>query len=288
MITNQNAGTSNQPQDEAIYRRLFDLRGKVAVVTGGAGILGRHFCAGLAEFGADVAVVDLQAENARALAQALAERHCVKACGYGCDVSDPISVQTMVEDVVAEFGQINILHNNAAGKSDDLDAFFAPFEEYSLGQWRKIMAVNLDGMFLVAQAIGKRMVVQGKGGSIIQTGSIYGVMAPDHRIYEGSFYLGRQINTPAVYTASKAAVIGLTRHLAAYWADKGIRVNTLTPGGTESGQNDEFKNRYSIRVPLGRMANAPEMVGALLYLASDASSYVTGQNIIVDGGLDCW
>ena len=287
MTTNRNAGTDNQP-DEMIYRRLFELRGKVAVVTGGAGILGRHFCAGLAEFGAHVAVVDLQAEKERALAQALAERYGVKAYGYGCDVSDPVSVQKMVENVVTEFGEINILHNNAAGKSDDLDAFFAPFEEYRLDQWRKIMAVNLDGMFLVAQAIGKRMVVQGKGGSIIQTASIYGVMAPDHRIYEDSFYLGRQINTPAVYTASKAAVIGLTKHLATYWADKGIRVNTLTPGGTQSGQNEEFENRYSARIPLGRMADAPEMVGALLYLASDASSYVTGQNIIVDGGLDCW
>jgi len=138
------------------------------------------------------------------------------------------------------------------------------------------------------QATGKQMVVQGTGGSIIQTASIYGVMAPDHRIYEGSLYLGRQINTPAVYITSKAAVIGLTKHLASYWAEKGIRVNTLTPGGTESGQNDEFKKRYSDRIPMGRMANAPEMVGALLYLASDASSYVTGQNIIVDGGLNCW
>jgi NAD(P)-dependent dehydrogenase (short-subunit alcohol dehydrogenase family) len=143
-------------------------------------------------------------------------------------------------------------------------------------------------MFLMAQAVGKQMVIQGKGGSIIQTASIYGVMGPDHRIYEGSFYLGREINTPAVYSASKAGVIGLTRHLATYWADKGIRVNTLTPGGTESGQNDEFKKRYSARIPLGRMANAYEMVGALLYLASDASSYVTGQNIIIDGGLNAW
>ena len=149
------------------------------------------------------------------------------------------------------------------------------------------MSVNIDGMFLVAQAIGKQMIKQGKGGSIIQTASIYGVMAPENSIYEGSFYLDRQINTPAVYTTSKAAVIGLTKHLASYWAEKGIRVNTLTPGGIESGQNDEFKRRYSARVPMGRMANAPEMVGALLYLASDASSYVTGQNIIVDGGLNC-
>lgn len=281
-------GNSLHSQGEQTYRGLFDLNGKVAVVTGGAGILGQHFCAGLAESGADVAVVDLQTENAQESAQLLAERYGVKAFGYGCDVSDPASVQTMVANVVAAFGEINILHNNAAGKSDDLDAFFAPFEDYSLNQWREIMSVNLDGMFLVAQAIGKQMVTQGKGGSIIQTASIYGVLAPDHRIYEDSFYLGRQINTPAVYTASKAAVIGLTKHLATYWAEKHIRVNTLSPGGTESGQNDEFKRRYSARIPMGRMGNAPEIVGALLYLASDASSYVTGQNIIVDGGLDCW
>ena len=274
--------------NEVSYRDQFDLHGKVAIVTGGAGILGRHFCAGLAESGAAVAVIDLQENKAQELAQVLAERYKDKTIGIGCDVSNPESVQAMVAQVVAEFGEINILHNNAAGKSDDLEAFFAPFEDYSFDQWRKIMAVNLDGMFLVAQAVGKQMVGQRKGGSIIQTASIYGLMAPDHRIYEGSFYLGYQINTPAVYTASKAAVIGLTKHLATYWADKGIRVNTLTPGGTESGQNDEFNRRYSARVPLNRMASAHEMVGALLYLASDASSYVTGQNIVVDGGLNAW
>ena len=273
---------------EISYRGLFDLHGKVAVVTGGAGILGQHFCAGLAESGARVVIVDLLEGKAAELALALTDRYKVEALGIGCDVSSRESVQVMVERVVSEFGEINVLHNNAAAKSEDLDAFFAPFEEYSLDQWRKIMAVNLDGMFLIAQAVGKQMVVQRKGGSIIQTASIYGLMAPDHRIYEGSSYLGRLINTPAVYTASKAAVIGLTKHLATYWADKGIRVNTLTPGGTESGQNDEFNRRYSARVPMNRMATAQEMVGALLYLASDASSYVTGQNIIVDGGLNAW
>jgi len=274
--------------NELSYRDQFDLHGKVAVVTGGAGILGTHFCAGLAESGAAVAVVDLYEDKAQELARSLAERYKSKAIGIGCDVADAESVRAMVEQVVSEFGEINILHNNAAGKSDDLEAFFAPFEDYSLDQWREIMAVNLDGMFLVAQAVGRQMVAQGNGGCIVQTASIYGVMAPDQRIYEGSLYLGRQINTPAVYAASKAGVIGLTKFLATYWADKGIRVNTLTPGGTESGQNNEFKRRYSARIPMNRMAKADEMVGALLYLASDASSYVTGQNIIVDGGLDAW
>ena len=270
------------------YQGMFNLEDKVAVVTGGAGILGSHFCSGLAESGARVVVVDLQEKKALSLARELQLQYNSEAIGLGCDVSNPQSVNTMVEQVVAEFGGINILHNNAAGKSDNLNDFFAPFEEYSLDQWRQIMAVNLDGMFLVAQAIGKQMVEQGIGGSIIQTASIYGIMAPDHRIYKGSFYLGRQINTPAVYTASKAGVVGLTKYLATYWANKKIRVNTLTPGGVESGQNEEFKNSYSNRIPMERMANAKEMVGALLYLASDASSYVPGQNIIVDGGLNAW
>jgi NAD(P)-dependent dehydrogenase (short-subunit alcohol dehydrogenase family) len=149
------------------------------------------------------------------------------------------------------------------------------------------MAVNLDGMFLVARTIGAGMAMRGKG-TIIQTASIYGVVGPDQRIYEGSEYLGRAINTPPVYSASKAGIIGLTRYLATYWGAAGVRVNTLTPGGVESGQNVEFTRRYSERVPVGRMARADEMVSALIFLASDASSYVTGQNIIVDGGLSAW
>lgn len=270
------------------YTSRFDLGGKTAVVTGGAGILGRHFCAGLAEAGASVAVVDVNEDAATALAGELAERFGVKTLGIRCDVSEPPSVKEMVARTVKELGPIHVLHNNAAAKSDDLEAFFAPFEEYSLDQWNRIMAVNVNGMFLVAQAVGGQMVAQGVGGSIVQTSSIYGLMGPDQRIYEGSFYLGRQINTPAVYSASKAAVLGLTRYLATYWAPQGIRVNSLVPGGTESGQNEEFMRRYSARVPLGRMARAHEMVGALLYLASDASSYVTGQSLVVDGGLEAW
>jgi len=270
------------------YRQLFDLHGKTAMVTGGAGILGCRFCAGLAEFGANVAVIDINAKAAKDVAEELDGRYHVKSIGIGCDITRPDSVKKMLEQVISVWGNIHILHNNAAGKSNDLDAFFAPFEEYSLKQWREIMAVNIDGMFLVAQAVGKHMIEHGEGGSIIQTSSIYGVVAPDQRIYEGSFYLGRSINTPAVYSTSKAAVIGLTKYLAAYWADKSIRVNTLTPGGVESGQNETFKQSYSARIPLGRMANADEMVAALIYLASDASSYVTGQNIIVDGGLTAW
>ena len=270
------------------YKALFELKGKTAIVTGALGILGQGFCRGLAEFGAQVAVVDLNQDRCVAFAEELERDYGTSASGVACDVSDPVSVAKMVEQVVSRFGSIDILHNNAASKSSDLDAFFASTEKYSLSEWRKIMAVNVDGMFLVAQAVGGQMQKQGTGGSIIQTASIYGIVSSDKRIYEGSFYLGRQISNPAVYSTSKAAVVGLTRYLAANWGDAGIRVNALVPAGVESGQNDTFKARYSARVPLARMAKADEMVGALVYLASDASSYVTGHCLVVDGGLSAW
>jgi NAD(P)-dependent dehydrogenase (short-subunit alcohol dehydrogenase family) len=272
---------------EGSYRRLFDLAGKTAVITGACGILGRRFAAGLAEFGAALALVDLDQSATAALAREIEGRYGARAQGIGCDVSNPESVRAMADRVEATVGAPAILMNNAATKGADLDAFFAPVEQFDLATWREIMAVNLDGMFLVAQAIGTGMAERGHG-SIIQTASIYGVVAPDQRIYEGSLYHGRGINTPAVYSASKAGVIGLTRHLAAYWGHRGVRVNTLTPGGVASGQNDEFARRYSARVPLGRMAEAEDLIGAAVFLASDASRYVTGQNIIVDGGLSAW
>lgn len=270
------------------YKDLFKLENKTAVVTGGLGILGKHFCEGLAEFGANVVVVDLNEEKAQIFAEELVKKYKNRSLGIRCDVSSQKDVNIMVNSVIQEFGEINILHNNAASKSSNLDSFFAPVEEYSIDEWRNIMSVNLDGMFLVAQAVGAQMVKQNKGGSIIQTSSIYGILGPDNRIYEGSFYLDRKINTPAVYAVSKAGVIGLTKYLATYWADRKIRVNTLTLGGNESGQNDIFKKNYSARVPLGRMGQPEEMVGALIFLASEASSYITGQNIIVDGGLSIW
>lgn len=270
------------------YFEKFSLQGKKAIVTGGAGILGRHFCKGLADAGADVAIVDINLSEAEKIAEQLGKESNSNIKAFYCNLTDEETVKKMVEDVVKEFGEINILHNNAAGKSSDLSAFFEKFEDYSLDQWKEIMSTNLDGMFLVAKYVGKQMKKQQKGGSIIQTSSIYGVLGPDNRIYEGSYYLDRQINTPAIYSASKAGVVGLTRYLATYWAKDGIRVNAITPGGVESGQNDTFKTNYGNRIPLGRMAKAEEMVGALIYLASDASSYVTGHNIRIDGGLSAW
>jgi len=270
------------------YRSLFDLDGRGAIVTGGTGIIGTEVCRALAAHGACVAVVDLDAAAATDAAHDLRDTYGVDATGIACDVADPDAVADMVERALADIGNVHILHNNAASKSEDLDAFFAPYDAYSLDEWRKIMRVNVDGMFLVSQAVGRRMIEQGEGGSIVQTASIYGIRGPDPRIYEGSKYMDRQINTPAVYSTSKGAVIALTRYLATTWAEHRIRVNTITPGGVESGQNEIFKEKYGRRVPLGRMARREEIVGAVVYLASEAASYVTGHNLVVDGGLSAW
>ena len=266
---------------------LFDLTDKVAVVTGGAGIIGERVTSGLAANGASVAVVDRNGDGARRVADEIVANGGI-AIAVECDVSDPRDVSDMVSAVVNKFGSIDILHNNAAVKATNLEAYYAPLEDYSLDIWREVTAVNLDGMFLVVQAVGKQMLKQGVGGSIIQTASTYGITGPDFRIYEGSQYLGCQITNPLVYSATKAAVVGMTRHLATYWADKKIRVNTLVPGGIESGQNETFMDNYGSRTPLGRMAYRDEIVGAVVFLASDASSYMTGQMLVSDGGWTAW
>jgi NAD(P)-dependent dehydrogenase (short-subunit alcohol dehydrogenase family) len=263
---------------------MADLNGDVALVTGGAGILGKRFCAALADAGAKVAVIEPTLEAAQAVADAIG--HGAK--GFGCDIARQQQVADCVAAVVNHFGHIDILLNNAASKSSDVRAFFAPFEDYSLDIWREVMAVNIDGMFLMAQAVGKVMLAQPGGGRIVQTSSIYGLVGPDTRIYEGSDYLGGPINTPAVYSASKAAVVGLTKWLATHWGNKGIRVNCLVPGGVGSGQNSVFAQKYASRVPMGRMAEAEEIIPAMLFLAGRSSSYVTGQVLAVDGGWTAW
>jgi NAD(P)-dependent dehydrogenase (short-subunit alcohol dehydrogenase family) len=261
-----------------------DLSGKTVIVTGGAGILGQYFCRGFASAGAQVCVLDMNADACNTAAEETGNG----AFGLACDITDPASVKAAIVACVAQTGRIDVLLNNAASKSRDVRAFFAPFEEYDLDIWRDVMSVNIDGMFLMSQAVGKQMLAQGHGGSMINLASIYGLVGPDPRIYEGSFFLGGPINTPAVYSASKAAVVGLTKWLATHYAPQNIRANCLVPGGVASGQNGVFQDNYAARVPMGRMGEAEEMVGPAVFLGSDVASYITGQVLAVDGGWTAW
>jgi NAD(P)-dependent dehydrogenase (short-subunit alcohol dehydrogenase family) len=264
----------------------FRLDGRVIVVTGGVGILGSVYCRALAEAGADVVIADMEAAACESLAAEIRGASGTRTMAAPVDLASEESVVAWARRILDGHGHVDVLVNNAATRSPNI---FAPLEKFPLADWEQVMRVNVTGAFLATRELGPSMAARGRG-SIINVSSIYGLVGPDNRIYEGSYYddLGSAINTPFIYSASKGALISMTRYLATYWGAQGVRANTLTPGGVRSGQNEAFVQKYSERVPLGRMAESDDMIGALLFLASDASSYVNGQNLVVDGGWTAW
>src|SRR5262245_48519179 len=270
---------------------LFDLSGRTAVLTGGAGLLGRQYLRTLLSAGARVLVADLDGDAAlREVAAAIADIGG-EAMGLAVDVTRQKDVAAMTDAALSRWGRIDILINNAAidPKVDVRPdcAFCNTFEDFPLTLWQQSLDVNLTGAFLCAQAAGRVMVRAGRG-VIVNVSSAYGLVAPDQRLYQRDDEEKQRLFKPASYAVTKTAIAHLTRYLAAYWGPSGIRVNTLTPHGIFNGHDPGFVRRYNSRTPLGRMARNDEMNGPLLFLVSDASSYMTGANLVVDGGWTAW
>jgi 2-deoxy-D-gluconate 3-dehydrogenase len=266
---------------------LFDLTGRVAVVTGGAGLLGSEFCKTLAESGASVVVADLDGSQSERTAALIQQSGC-PAIGLKVDVTIPKSSALLVAETLQAFGRLDILVNSAAldpkFDSNTQTKHSGAFEDYPLELWQTALDVNLTGAMLCCQAVSKPMLEQGRG-VIINIASIYGIVAPDQRLYQQE---DQTRFKPAYYSVTKAGLLGLTKYLAAYFSGKNIRVNAITPGGVYTDHKDHFVKQYAARTILGRMADKKEMNGALLFLASDASNYMTGANLIVDGGWSTW
>ena len=262
-------------------REVFDFSNRVIVITGAAGLLGSEYADGFCQAGGNVVLADKNFEKCKKLAAKQEKKYGVKSLPIKLDVTNPNSIKKMVAHITKKFSKIDVLVNNAIypeiGKIKK-----TKFEDFPLDIWKKGIDVNLTGMFLCSQQIGEIMKKQ-KNGVIINISSIYGIKGPDQRIYGKT-----KIIKSALYATTKGAVINFTKYLASYWNRTGIRVNTLSLGGVEENQDRNFKKKYSDKTMIGRMAKKDEYVGALLFLSSDASSYMTGSNLVIDGGWSAW
>lgn len=268
---------------------LFSLKNKVAIVTGGCGLLGQQFCTAMAAYGAKVAVLDMVDGPRNPVAgwkEAVAES---KIKLFRTDITKRADLEKVLQEIKGVWGVPHILINNAAIDSPPNAPAEenGPFETYPESSLDKAIAVNLKGTFLVCQVFGGAMAKE-KRGSIINVASTYGLVSPIQDIYEYKRAGGVDWYKPATYATTKSAVINLTRYLATYWAKQGVRVNTLTPAGVFNSQDEEFLKEYTKRIPMGRMAKPDELNGAVIYLASEASAYMTGSNVVVDGGWTAW
>jgi NAD(P)-dependent dehydrogenase (short-subunit alcohol dehydrogenase family) len=270
----------------------FSLSGRVAIITGGAGLLGIRHAEAIASAGGIPILADLRGDEAGARAAEVAKAFGVPAMGIACDIVNAGSVEALLHAVLDTFARVDILVNNAANnpkvEGADPARDFARFEQFPIEQWNADVAVGLTGAFLCSKIVGSVFAAQ-KHGAIVNISSEYGILGPDQRLYnKPGVPAAEQPTKPVTYTVVKAGLHGLTLYLSTYWASRSVRVNTITLGGVENAQSADFLERAASRIPLGRMARPHEFQGALVYLCSDASSFVTGANLVVDGGKSVW
>ena len=270
---------------------VFDITGRVAVITGGTGLLGQQHAEAIAGAGGIPVLADIRLNGVDPESRAWKERFGDLAFAVETDITDPESVKKLLTTVLDRYGRVDILINNAANnpkmeKASKVE--FSRLENFPLKQWEEDISVGLTGAFLCSQIIGSEMAKR-KRGVIVNVASDLAVIAPDQRLYrQAGLPDEKQPVKPVTYSVVKTGLIGLTRYLATYWADRGIRVNAISPGGVYNNQPDDFVDRLTKLIPLGRMANMDEYQAAILFLCSDASSYMTGTNLVIDGGRSCW
>ena len=271
--------------------KLFDLSGRVAIITGGTGLLGRKHAEAITAARGIPVIADIRPIGIKPGNKNWARLLGADGCSIRTDVRKPDSIKSLLDRVLRRYGRIDILINNAANNpkvEKESGAEFSRLEGFSLKQWNDDLAVGLTGAFLCSQVIGSEMAHR-KSGVILNVASDLSVIAPDQRLYRRpGLPEERQPVKPITYSTVKTALVGLTRYLATYWAGSGVRVNAISPGGIYNGQAADFVKRLSALIPVGRMANIDEYQGAVLFLCSDASSYMTGANLIIDGGRSCW
>lgn len=272
---------------------LFSVGGKICIVTGGLGQIGRNFVEALHDRGAKVAVFSRTINQPRIEKAFPRDRFQYdKLAFYAVDINQKHTIEMALDAIEAAWGTPDVLVNNAAIDTPPSApaAVSGPFENFPEEVFREVIDANLIGTFLMCQAVGARMVKANKGGSIINIGSIYGMVSPIQDIYKyKEERTGIPFVKPVAYSVSKSGVYNLTRYLATYWGRKGIRVNTLTPAGVRSDAQDEtFIANFTARMPMGRMSRPDEYNGSLIFLASEASSFMTGANLVVDGGWTAW
>lgn len=274
-------------------KNAFDLTGRVAIITGGAGLLGVKHAEAIAEMGGIPVLLDLDGEKAEACAREIGAAFGVQALGLVADVTQREAIENALSKTLDAFGRVDILINNAANDpkvegAGLSDTHWSRLENFPLEIWHQDLAVGLTGAFLCSQIIGSEMAQRGKG-VILNIASDLSMIAPDQRIYQRpGLEADRQPVKPVTYSVIKTALIGLTRYLATYWAAKNVRVNALSPGGVSDNQSEEFVTKLTNLIPMGRMGRRNEYQAAVVFLCSDASAYMTGQNLVVDGGRSVW